>query len=334
MGKMGKNRVFLYWILALIMTALMLPAWGCGKAGQSGGESRSGTYEVTDASGSVLTLQGKPQKIVSLTISTDEILTALVPHNRIAALSRLADDPGVSNIAGQVQDIQGRVSGSDAEKLAAIRPDLVLVSDFMDKGMVQSLKDLGLPVYVYKTPQSTADIEAVIRSLGKVTGEERKADKMADRMQSQLDALAKATGNIPEARRKTVLYYTGSGIYAMGQSSFQDICRYAGVRDVTDSLHLTQAAPLSEETAIQLNPDVIIVENWNYDGKHDAREKVQEILDQPAYQSTSAVQNKQVFLIPGAHILALSQYIVKASEDIVRDVYPEQFQVYEKEEGR
>lgn len=321
----------MYWALALLMAGLLMMTAGCGMPGPSGQDHEGTAYEVTDAAGNVLTLKGKPQRIVSMTVSTDEILTALVPHGRIAAVSSLADDPGVSNIAGQVQDIQNRVSGSDAEKLMALRPDLVLVSDFMDQGMVQSLKDLGLPVYMYKTPKSTAEIEEVIRSLGQVTGEQEKAEELAGSMQAQLDALGRVTGAIPEEQRKTVLYYTGSGIYALGQSSFQDICRYAGVKDVTDSLHLTQAAPLSEETAVQLNPDVILVENWNYDGKHDAHAKIQEILNDPAYQSTSAVRNKQVFLIPGAHILALSQYIVKAPEDIVSSVYPSQFQTYEKE---
>jgi iron complex transport system substrate-binding protein len=47
---------------------------------------------VRDASGAVMVIPHKPQRIVSQTLGTDEILLALCAPQRIVALSILADD--------------------------------------------------------------------------------------------------------------------------------------------------------------------------------------------------------------------------------------------------
>ena len=54
---------------------------------------------VKDAQGFSVTLKAKPQAIVSLTLATDEILFEMVNHARLKAITFLASDVGISNIA-------------------------------------------------------------------------------------------------------------------------------------------------------------------------------------------------------------------------------------------
>ena len=68
-------------------------------------------YTITDDTGVTLQFTEKPKRIVSYSISTDEILMALVEPERIAALSRLVDDPGVSSIVKEAKQILNRVQG-------------------------------------------------------------------------------------------------------------------------------------------------------------------------------------------------------------------------------
>ena len=43
-----------------------------------------------------------------------------------------------------------------------------------------------------------------------------------------------------------------------------------------------------------------------------------EILSNPSYQTTKAGKNKNVIMLPAAHVLAVSQYTVNAVEDIAK----------------
>ena len=64
---------------------------------------------VTDANGDAMTLENPPQRIVSLTLGSDEILLSLVDKSRIVSLTRYADDEGISNIAAEAKvSVPGR----------------------------------------------------------------------------------------------------------------------------------------------------------------------------------------------------------------------------------
>src|SRR5688572_1751213 len=54
---------------------------------------------ATDALGNEITLTAKPQKIVSLTLGTDETLLDLVGPERLIGVTYLAGDASTSNIA-------------------------------------------------------------------------------------------------------------------------------------------------------------------------------------------------------------------------------------------
>lgn len=140
--------------------------------------------------------------------------------------------------------------------------------------------------------------------------------------QKVLDTKLKA---IPETSKKRIVYLMSNGIYCNPQSPFQDMCKYAGLKDASLELGIDKKTLLSKEEMIKLNPDIIFVPDFNWDGKKDTSGKLKDILDDKAYQNVKAVKNRQVFGIPGRHLYALSHYIIDASEDMARYAYPELF---------
>ena len=92
------GKLLLYACLILIL--IILP--GCnnekGDSSVQNNKNKPSSYTVTDDTGLTLQFSEKPKRIVSYSISTDEILLALVEPQRIIALSRLVDDPGVSSM--------------------------------------------------------------------------------------------------------------------------------------------------------------------------------------------------------------------------------------------
>ena len=123
-----------FMLLAMLLCFCIL-CFGCAKprfakpAGQP-------LYTLTDATGTAVAFMHKPQRIVSLSISTDEILLDLVAAKRIVALTTYVDDVGISNAVVKAKAVQGRVQpGSNPEGILALKADVILLrsSIFFEK---------------------------------------------------------------------------------------------------------------------------------------------------------------------------------------------------------
>ena len=314
----GSTYMYVLFSILVILVMLLLPT-GCKQNKENAVASTHG-YTVTDAQGVTLHFDAKPQRIISLSISTDEILLDLVDRKRILALSKLADDPGISNIATQAQNIQGRATGESAELLLALNPDVLLVPDFTKAETIQALRDMQLKVYVYKTPHDITSVRKCISNLGMVVGENERAQKLIDKMDKRLQEISQAIGQ-PSQEKSVIFMRDNGGAFYSPQSSFNEICRYAKVRNALTGLHYDKPMDISLEEVIRLNPDAFLLSDWNYDGKHDADIAKKALLDNPSYQSTKAIQNKEIYILPSAHLLAVSQYTVEAVADLARVAY-------------
>ncbi len=303
----------------LLCLSLLLIMTGCGKEAVQ--QNSDTAYTVTDSQGHKLYFKEKPQRIISMSISTDEILIDLVPCSRIAAFSRLVDDPGISNIVERAQSVGSRVDGQSSEAIMALHPDLILIPDFVKPEVIQSLRDMHLQVYVYKTPKSFEDVRQCIRFLGEAVGEKERGEQMVTSMDEHLKRVQKKIGNIPKEKQKRIVFMRSNGAYYSPEASFNDVCRYAQVRNALEELHYDKPGIVNQEAVVQLNPDVFVLPGWNYDGQHDPKQMEEELLNNPGYQTTDAVKNRKVYTVPAKHVLCVSQYIVNAVEDLADAVY-------------
>ncbi len=283
------------------------------------------SYTVTDDTGLELRFSEKPKRIVSYSISTDEILLALVEPQRIIALSRLVDDPGVSSIVKEAKQIPNRVQGNSLEGILAFKPDLVIIPDFHPPEMLQSARELGLQVYIYKTPSDIKGVKRSIRQLAALTDEKEKGESLIARMEEKISSVQKRLEAIPQAQRKRVMQLRSEGAFYAPDNSFGDVCRHAGVTDATLELHYPNAMEITQEKIVEPNPDIIFVPAWDYDGKHEPVAERNKILNNPSYKGLKAVQEGKVYSISGALVLTVSQYIADAVEEVAKMSYPEIF---------
>ncbi|MGM9583117.1 MAG: ABC transporter substrate-binding protein, partial [Phascolarctobacterium sp.] len=154
--KSFKLNALLLLSLLMIFTALIV---GCGR-GMKEAIKEKELYSVIDATGTRVNFVQKPHRIVSLSISTDEILLDLVPAKHITALTKYADDAGISNVVERARAIEGRVQDTNPESILALKPDLILMPDFTSRDTIESLREMHLPVYVYKAPYDMKGIRA------------------------------------------------------------------------------------------------------------------------------------------------------------------------------
>lgn len=309
-------------IVFLIGVSILL-CGGCGEKENAAVKREGSSYSVTDITGKTLEFSGKPQRIVSMSIGTDEILLDLVPLERVLSVTYLADDGGISNIVERVKTIPNRTHGNSPESVMGLNPDLVLISDFFPPESYQTLRDMGMNVYVYKTPSNMKEIQASIIELANVVGEPERGAQIVAEMNARIKKVQDKLANIKEKRR--VLFISAIGAYYSPDGTFRDTCRQAFVKDATEDLNYSQACNLSQEIVVQLNPDSFVIGDWNFDGKHSPEELKQELLSNQSYATTNAGKNKSVIIIPSAHLLTCSQYFVLGVEDMAKAAYPEFF---------
>ena len=307
-------------LLFTLLLALSVLCFGCSKPKLIEPESKP-LYTLTDATGTKVSFTKKPERIVSLSISTDEILLDLVEPKRIVALTKYVDDEGISNATDKAKAVKGRVQAGNPEAILALRPDLILLPDFSSADTIQSLREMQQPVYVYKTPYNLADVRACIKELGQVVGEAAAAQLILQRMEARLNQLQQKMGPIPATEQKRVIFMSDKGAYYSPEHSFNDICKHAQVVNALSQLHFAKPITVGQEEIVRLNPDAFILSGWVDSTDQEPAALAHNLSQDPSYASVKAVKNKAIYTLPAKHLLCLSQYMVEASYDLARAVY-------------
>ncbi|MFY9268721.1 MAG: ABC transporter substrate-binding protein [Candidatus Manganitrophaceae bacterium] len=259
----------------------------------------------------------KPQRIVSLTLGSDEILLSLVDPKRIVAVTHLAVDPKVSHVAEASKAIPNRIQAG-LEQVVALRPDRVITASYTPADVVNQLKEAGLPVERLEFFPSVDGIKQNIRAVGKAVGEEKRAEALVAEMERRLRQIAE---RVAGSRRRTVLFYSPTGVVAGKGTTFDEIATLAGARNLAAVAGIVGHQKISAERLIELDPEIILVSDWNPEEPDFDRK----VISDPALQSLSAVRNRRVVIVPEKNLSTVSQYIVNGVEEIARVIHPERF---------
>jgi len=85
-----------------------------------------------------------PRRVASMNLSADEILAEILPRDRLVGVTRFADERGTSNIVGRVPPSVFRFQKADMERLVALAPDLVVVSEYTDADFLKLVEQSGM----------------------------------------------------------------------------------------------------------------------------------------------------------------------------------------------
>src|SRR6266496_5259675 len=109
--------------------------------------------------------QPLPQRIVSVSPNVTEILYGIGAFDRVVAVSDYCTYPPAVESLARV----GGWQNSSLEKIAALRPDLVILTDAQAPFLEDKLRDLGIRSVAVPT-RSLADIFVSIDVIGRATG--------------------------------------------------------------------------------------------------------------------------------------------------------------------
>jgi iron complex transport system substrate-binding protein len=243
---------------------------------------------VTDDEGAAVDLPTAPQKIVSMTPATTEILYALGAGDRIVATDDGSDYPEAAKALPHVATFDK----VDVEKVVALEPDLVIAGGlgFTPADSISKLRSLKVPLVVVYA-KSVEGVFADVELLGKATGTAGAADALTTKMRTDMQAVSAA---VTASGTKPRVYYeigyddTTGAIYAPADDSFvAEMVTLAGADAITTGDPATYQIPL--ETLIQRDPQIIVLgTNPFYDPTPES------VLKRTGWSAMTAVKTKDV----------------------------------------
>jgi iron complex transport system substrate-binding protein len=252
-----------------------------------------------------------PRRVASLNLTADELLTEMLPPERLVAVTRWADDPDMSNVAGRVPQAAVRLPRADLERLIALQPDLVVVSEYTDADFLRLLEKSGLQYHRMSGLASLAGIRAAILDLGRAVGTEAAAEKIVARYDERLAALRK---RLQGASRPRVLYWADPAT-AGADTSFGAMIEAAGGSNLARELGLHGIVPLSGERAFSANPDVFLVTAGS--GAATA------LRHHPLLSRSRAVREGRVIEMPNRLLVTLSDHAADACWWLASRLHPD-----------
>ncbi|MGI1691727.1 ABC transporter substrate-binding protein, partial [Thermoanaerobacter uzonensis] len=247
-------------LVLLVIFALMFSLAACSTNIATKPENTSQTatetvktqfpLKVTDFLGREVTIDKKPQRIVSLAPSTTELIYALGAGNKVVGVTDF------DNYPPEVKDVPkvGGFKGPNVEAITAQKPDIIFASTLSGKEQMESLEKMGIPVVMLEA-KNIDQIYQSIRIIGQITGTEKKGEELIKQMQDKIKEINDKVKDLP----KVSVFYLVSldGNWTAGKGTFIDeLINLAGGKNVAEDVN--GWAQYSVEELVKKNPDVII----------------------------------------------------------------------------
>jgi iron complex transport system substrate-binding protein len=246
-----------------------------------------------------------------MNLAADEVLVAILPPERLVSVTQWADSAETSNIVGRVPASAYRFQKADMERLVALHPDMVVVSEYTDADFLDLVTRSGMRVHRMQGLDSLPGIRQAILDLGRDVGEPEAAARLVASFDATLADLAK---RLAGATRPRLLYWS-SGMTAGADSSIGSLIECAGAVNVGRELGLQGVVSVGAERAFAAAPDAVLVGTWPL-----AEESVQE---HPLLSKLKAVHEGHVVALRTELLVALSQYAADGCWGLAHQLHPD-----------
>ncbi len=289
----------------LLLVAATTPATAAAGATQE--TTCAFPVERTDATGTNVTVESEPSRIVTLNPSAAQTLWEMGAQDKVVGVTKHA-----MNLEGaqSKENVSGAGQTINNEEVVALQPDLVLAPNTVSNETVGALRDAGLTVYRFHEAKSIDAIYEKTRLTGELTGECAAAEETVGWMQDRLAVVDDAT----EGQERPDAIYTFFGHTAGNGTFIGNVIERAGADNVAAEAGIQSYQELNTEILVQRNPDWIVRNS-----------------DQPAvpktvaYNGTAAVQRNQSVVIDTDLLNRPGPRVVYAVTKLTEAFHPEAY---------
>ncbi|PWW06497.1 iron complex transport system substrate-binding protein [Paenibacillus cellulosilyticus] len=320
-------------LLSIVMVLLLLAACGSKDNSTTNDESNAQQQEQTteqtteqpaaeqpgatvypltlkDDSGTEITLDKAPARIVTLAPSETEIAFAIGAGDSVVGVDEYSNYPEQANAIDKVGD-----TTTNIEKVTALQPDLILASVTMNTQAIEQLRALKLNVYATEPKTYDAVIEK-IKNIGVLLDKQQGAADVADRM-SQVKADIES--KVASADKPSVLVEFSPG-WTVGKGEFMDeLLTLAGGTNVAQGNGWYE---FDSEQIVKSNPQVIVYSSWY----EEPNAILEGINARPAWKVIDAVKNNRLVEVPQDPLSRVGPRLAEGLQSLAKAIHPELFQ--------
>ncbi|HEX8129787.1 MAG TPA: ABC transporter substrate-binding protein [Pyrinomonadaceae bacterium] len=271
-----------------------------------------------EAAGATATGQ-QPQRIISLSPSTTEVLYGVGAFERVVAVSDYDKFPPEVSRLPKI----GGWSNTNLEQVATLKPDLIIMTSSQAPLIKDKLDALG--VRTVTVPSYTvADALAGIEQIGAVTGREEAARQLVAEVRAKLEDVRARTRELPRLRVLCIVDRvpgTLRGLYTATRGSFfAELIEIAGGESIAPPAS-NGFGQISKEAVVSLNPDIIF--DMLQSGEGRLAENTQEVWKE--LSSVRAVREGRVYRLNDESMLHPSQFVGDTARKFAELIHPSAF---------
>lgn len=273
--------------VAAAFSVLALTITGCAdrepeaKAGSGSGFP----ITVTTPTGDKLTLDRKPEKIVSLSPTATEVLYAVGAGKQVVAVddqSNYPEDAPRTKLSGLTPS---------PEKISDYAPDLVVADDDVNN-LSAALDKVGIKMLVLPAAKTLDDAYRQFELVGKVTGHADEGKDLAKRVEDEITKIVKDTPK-PD-KPLTYFHELDETLYTATSETFiGQVYGLFDLRNIADGKDPSAHGgypQLSAEKIIEADPDLIFLADTICCGQ-----SAETVRKRPGWDTLTAVKNNHVF---------------------------------------
>lgn len=270
---------------------------------------------VVDRLGREVALGHVPQRIVSLSPATTELLFALGAGPAVVGATNHCNYPVAALEVPRVGS--GILEGINREAILAIQPDLVVCKMGTHDPLIPLFDRADIPA-ISLGAESMEELFAEARLLGRAIGRSHQAEELVDRMTLRLSQLVQRVASIAPDQQQTVFYEVWDDpLMTAGPNSF--IGELLNLGHMKNIFADTEARypRISSEVVVDRNPQVILAPST-----HMRQVEFERMAARPGWANIEAITKKRVFMINGDQVSRCGPRLLDALEQMIDMVYP------------
>jgi iron complex transport system substrate-binding protein len=277
--------------LAVLTLASALVLAGCAERAEDSPPPSSSAADapaafpvtLTPVEGEPVTIEKRPERIVSLSASNTETLFAIGAGEQVVAV----DDQSTYPQDAPRTDLSGLTP--NVEAVVGYDPDLVVLSDDANN-LVASLAQLDRDVLIVPAAATLDDLYEGMELLGEATGHADEAGDLAERVRGDLDKIVADTPKSDEPlsyyHELDTTFYSATSKTFIGQ-----VYSLFGLTNIADPADKDAGGypQLSVEHILQSDPDLIFLADVKCCGQN-----AQTVAARPGWNAVTAVREGNV----------------------------------------
>lgn len=301
-----KKRCLIPCILLVAVFLVALAFAGCGGENGSGKVSEPMEMVVTDRAGRQVQVRVPAERVVAIGPGALRLICYVGCTDKVVGIENIEKNwpSGRPYILAHPELLDlpvigqgGADSTPDPEMLLSVDPDVIFVAYLVDTAKADELQArTGIPVVVLSYGQlGTFDQEIYdsISLIGKITGEQDRAEEVISYIKGCRDDLEKRTANIPDEGKPRV-YVGGIGMKGTHgiestQGNFPPLASI-GALNVVDEMGSKGSVMIDKEKLLEWDPDIIFIDESGLQMVKD------DYATNPGfYQSLKAVKEDRIY---------------------------------------